>query len=149
MAEAIAQHWLDRGILPQDTRYLAVSAGISAGSGAPVSPETVAVLESIGIAHQGRSKPLTAEMIRQAEVVLCMSRGQADAARSLVADEPQHAAKIHLLDPEGDVDDPIGLGQKAYDALAQRFMESIPQRLQEVLGHEDRTGIGSPRREGC
>jgi protein-tyrosine phosphatase len=148
MAEAIAQHWIDQGNLPSERRYLAVSAGVSAAGNVPVSRETIAVLESLGIEHEGRSKPLTAEMIRHAEVVLCMTRGQAATARSLVADEPQHLKKIHMLDPNGEVDDPIGSGQKAYDDLAQRFRQLIPKRLKEILGHEDRTGVGSSRREG-
>lgn len=148
MAEAIAQYWIDRDILPQDTRYLAVSAGVSAAGDAPVTPETLAVLESLGIDHDGRSKPLTAEMIRNAKVVLCMTRRQAEAARLLVADEPEHVAKIHVLDPDEEVEDPIGQGQNAYDALAKRFMELIPRRLKEVLGHENHTGIGSSRGKG-
>ena len=41
--------------------------------------------------------------------------------------------KILPLDPQGDVEDPLGAGQDVYDALAQRFLELIPRRLEEVL----------------
>ena len=37
------------------------------------------------------------------------------------------------LDPGEHVDDPIGMGQQVYDALAKKFMDLIPRRLQETL----------------
>jgi hypothetical protein len=41
--------------------------------------------------------------------------------------------KILPIDPTGDVQDPIGLGQEAYDAVGKRLVTLIPQRLHEVL----------------
>ena len=38
-----------------------------------------------------------------------------------------------MLDPDHDIDDPIGLEQSAYDALAQEFLEIIPRRLKELM----------------
>ncbi len=35
--------------------------------------------------------------------------------------------------PDGDIEDPIGLDQSAYDALARKFLEIIPRRLKEML----------------
>ena len=67
-----------------------------------------------------------------------------EAAAALVAGE-DHVSKIQLLDPEGDVDDPIGGGREIYDRLAEQFMELIPRRLKEVFSHEDRAGVGSSR----
>ena len=46
---------------------------------------------------------------------------------------PAHGADV-ALDPEGDVDDPIGLGQRAYDDLGAYFAELIPQRIAGMLG---------------
>ena len=35
--------------------------------------------------------------------------------------------------PDGDIEDPIGLDQSAYDALARKFLEIIQRRLKELL----------------
>jgi L-threonylcarbamoyladenylate synthase len=146
MAEAIAQHCFDRGLLDEGTTYQAASAGVSAPDGSPPTPEALTALERLGIAHNGRSKPLSAEMIRRARIVLCMTAGHVETARELVRDEPEEVAKIVRLDPDGDIADPIGRGQDAYDSLAQRLMKIVPQRLKEVLAREDRAGIRPPRR---
>ena len=142
MAEAIAREALGGGLLGDVGPYLVVSAGVSASDGAPTTPETVAALERRGIELDGRSTPLSAEMIRRADAVFCMTGSHATAARALVGGAPEHEAKIQRLDPGGDVEDPLGSGQAAYDALAERFAALIPQRLKEVLVHEDCSGIG-------
>ena len=146
MAEAIAQHWLDEHTIEGEQHGLAASAGIAAVVGAPPSTEAVAALEKLSIAHDGRSKPLSADMIRHARAVFCMTQRHADAALALVGGDETEAAKIQRLDPAGDVEDPIGLDQGVYDSLAQRFMTIIPQRLSEVFPHEDRAGLRSSRR---
>lgn len=137
MAEAVAQRWLDdrHDASNAEDRHLATSAGVSASTGVPVSPETVVALEHLGIAFDGRSKPLSAEMIRQADLVLAMTGAHLRAAESLLdgrADD-EHRTKLRPLDPQGDIEDPIGLGQEAYDALARRFVELVPARLAELL----------------
>jgi hypothetical protein len=53
-------------------------------------------------------------------------------ARSLVGGEPDQD-KVQMLDPAGDLDDPIGMGQAAYDALAGRLSRVLPGRLKELL----------------
>jgi protein-tyrosine-phosphatase len=134
MAEAIARDWVARGVLGDPRDWFVASAGVAAIEGLPVSPETVVALRNLGLDHEGTSKPLTAEMVRKARVVLCMTRLHAEAARCLVAGEPEQLGKILPLDGEQDLEDPIGLGQAAYDVLAQRLTELIPVRLEEVLG---------------
>ena len=146
MAEAIARHWLDEGLLGEEEHYQAVSAGIAAANGSPASGEAAEALRRLGIVHDGRSRPLTAEMIRKARVVLCMTAGHEQAARALVRNDPEQTGKILRLDPHHEVKDPLGQGQDAYDELAQRFMKIVPERLKEVLSHEDRAGVGSSGR---
>jgi protein-tyrosine-phosphatase len=146
MAEAVAQRWLDdEGAAELGGPVLAASAGMAASGGGRAASEAVRALAAMGIAYEGRSKQLTAEMIRAAEVVLCMTDDHVRAAGRLVADEPEHLGKIERLDPDADVDDPIGSGQEAYDDVLRRFGELVPRRLREVLGHEDRARIGSSR----
>lgn len=142
LAEAIAQHWIDQGVLGSG-RHLAASAGVAAASGIPPSPEVDEALTELGMSSTGRSKPLTADMIRNAQVVFVMTEDHAAAACELVHGEPDHVTKIMLLVPDGSISDPIGMGQAAYDALARQFMELIPKRLKEVFADEDRAGVGS------
>jgi hypothetical protein len=53
-------------------------------------------------------------------------------ARALVGGEA-HQDKVQMLDSGGDLEDPIGMGQIAYDALARRLEQVLPGRLQELL----------------
>lgn len=145
MAEAIAQHLLDEGLLGGDHRYLVASAGIATSDGLPTSSEALAALDEHGVSSTGRSLALTADMVRNARLVLCMTGGHVEGVLQLIAGDPDHADRILTLDPEADVTDPIGMDQDAYDALAQRFMQIIPKRLKELLPNEDRAGLGSSR----
>ena len=134
MAEAIARHALEQGQVPgvKDKIFVA-SAGLSAGDGMPISEETLEALERIGISHEGASKGATAEMLRKADRVFVMTEGHRTAARRLLGDDERATARVELLDPEGDVDDPIGHGLDAYHALARRFQRLVPRRLAEAL----------------
>ncbi|MHC5022608.1 MAG: arsenate reductase/protein-tyrosine-phosphatase family protein [Planctomycetota bacterium] len=143
MAEAVARHAVAQGLLEPTPDVLFVSAGVFAPDGVPVSAESIAALRASGIEHRGRSKPLTREMIDRADVVLCMTRSHVDAAINLTGDTPAQQRKIILLDPEADIEDPIGAGQEAYDALLARFLDLVPRRLKEVLADEDRARVGS------
>ncbi|MCZ6834343.1 MAG: low molecular weight protein arginine phosphatase [Planctomycetota bacterium] len=133
MAEAIARHAIESGLLGDDHDMFVASAGVFAGDGSPTSPETLEALKTHGIQFDGSSTPLSVDMIVNADRVFCMTRSHERLARDLVADQPLEIEKIQLLDPQGDVQDPIGQGQSAYDALARQFLDLIPTRIKEVL----------------
>jgi len=133
MAEAIARRLIDDGRIPDMKDVFIASAGVSAGDGSPVTFETLDALRRMGIEHHGRSTPLSAEMVRRADLVLCMTGHHAEAVRGLVGDDPDATARVATLDPAGDIEDPIGMGQDAYDRLAERLIELIPRRLEELL----------------
>ena len=139
MAEAIARYWIDRGLLGDRPDVFIASAGTSAANGLRPTAETVAALAARGIEHDSVSKPLTADMIRKADVVFCMTSGHVAAAQGLLGDDDD-GDKITRLDPDVDIEDPLGSDQGAYDSLAERFMQLIPPRLKGVLGDEDRAG---------
>jgi protein-tyrosine-phosphatase len=89
-------------------------------------------LRGRGIHFDGHSKRLTPEMIRKATLVLTMTRSHLMGARALVGGEA-HQDKVQMLDSGGDLEDPIGMGQIAYDALALRLEQVLPGRLRELL----------------
>ena len=131
MAEAIARRHLAGK--ETDPPVFVASAGVQAADGTPITPETLESLAKLGIEHEGRSKRLTAQMIRKADLIFCMSAGQQAAARALVADSPADMEKVVLLDPDRDIEDPFGMGQGAYDSLSVRLSKLIPQRLTEAF----------------
>jgi protein-tyrosine-phosphatase len=132
-------------LLGENADVFVASAGVGAVDGMPPTSEALATLRDMGIEYDGRSKPLTAQMIRNADLVLCMTAGQQSAARSMVGDDELQVEKIQLVNPAGDVEDPIGLGQSAYDSLASKFNTLLPVRLMETLSHENRARIRSSR----
>lgn len=134
MAEGIAQKLADGGRLPVGVGPLFfASAGVSAFDGAATSAETVEVLERMHAPVPEHAKRLTAEMVRKADLVLGMTASHVARARALVANDPAAVSRVQLLDPSGDVDDPIGLGQRAYDELGAYFAQLIPQRVAGML----------------
>ncbi len=139
MAEAIARHLVDQGLLGERDDVFVASAGASAPDGLRPTAQTITALAGRGIEHDGTSKTLTAQMITNAAVVFCMTARHLAVARSLIG-EGDDQSKIMCLDPEADIEDPLGLDQSAYDLLAERFMHLIPQRLKGVLGDENRAG---------
>ncbi len=112
----------------------ATSAGVSAHGGDPATPETIQAIESLGLdaSHlsRHRSRPLTAQMLDEADAVYAMTASHARAARAM---NPAAADKVRLLDPEGsDIPDPIGGSLQVYTRTAQRLRELIRRRLAEA-----------------
>ncbi len=131
MAEAIARSLLDEGRLGDGSEFFVASAGVATGGGSRPTPEALAALAALGIDHTGTSKPLTDEMVRNADFVFGMTEGHVRVAREAASEAL--ADRVVRLDPDRDIDDPIGLEQSAYDALAQAFLEIIPRRLKELM----------------
>lgn len=108
----------------------AISAGLSVRPGAPMTPEAQQALQHLGlpvISHQARA--LTVEMIHQAEMILCMTHVHRQA---VIAMTPAVEEKAHCLDPNGDIEDPLGLGFDTYIRCGQRIQGLIRQRLDEA-----------------
>ena len=83
-----------------------VSAGSFAMPGARATPQAVEAVRELGadLSHH-RSRPLTVELIHQADMIFTMGRSHAMAVAALV---PSATEKVATLDPAGDIDDPIG-----------------------------------------
>jgi len=122
MAEGLAQKWLnDNGF----SDWLAVSAGVFAIKGSPTSDETVKALSSRGIEFMGTSTPFTQKMATAAKIVICMSRSHLAAAT-------RFTENAVLLNPEGDIPDPVGQDQSVYDALAAQMEKIIATKLKAL-----------------
>ncbi|VAX36141.1 Low molecular weight protein tyrosine phosphatase [hydrothermal vent metagenome] len=137
MAEAIARHLIAEAeeTSPVDAEITVVSAGTSAASGSPASPQTDAALRALGVEpHNHTSRPLTRQLVAESDVIYTMSEWHRDGITAL---DPSAANRTSLLDPAGqDVPDPVGLPQEVYNQTAARLYELVEQRLTEldVLG---------------
>ena len=132
MAEGIARQLLDDGAVEGvDSGLFIASAGVFASDGVPISPESADALARRGIQADIRSTRLTPEMIQKADLVLGMTSSHVQAARMMVGEDSN--TLIERVDPERDIEDPIGMGQDAYDRVAERLDEVLPERLRSLL----------------
>jgi L-threonylcarbamoyladenylate synthase len=134
MAEAIARKVLSERlqVKPEELENKGInvlSAGAYAFPGARATPQAVEAVEGMGasLSHH-RSRPLTVELIHQADAILVMGRGHAEAVMGLV---PSARSKVHTLDPERDIEDPIGGDVELYRELAGQLQGLIEKQLQE------------------
>lgn len=126
MAERIARHLVERrpaGSIPIEV----ASAGVTAATGEPTTPEALEALRRRGIeARATGARPLDPATTKWADEVFTMTTSHLREAQR------QGARHARLLDPKGlDVPDPIGGTQRQYDDTASRLADLITARLQE------------------
>ncbi|HVZ93987.1 MAG TPA: Sua5/YciO/YrdC/YwlC family protein [Phycisphaerales bacterium] len=133
MAAAIARHLLAGRAGESFT--IIKSAGTSASSGSPVTDESVESLRKLGInLGPHRSTPLTRELIAEADAIFTMTSAHLASVNRL---DPESAGKAELLDPGGDIPDPIGGPQHLYDETALRLRDAVGSRLDEILRKDE------------
>jgi protein-tyrosine-phosphatase len=108
----------------------ALSAGVSARVGAPMTPEALQALRQLRIPTRSHSAVnLSADMVHNVEKIYCMTRAHRDAVIEMM---PAAAEKTQCLDPNGDVDDPIGKGHKEYVDCVLRIHDLVRLRFDEL-----------------
>jgi protein-tyrosine phosphatase len=107
-----------------------LSAGTFAMPGARATPAAVEALAPTGAdLSRHRSRPLTVELIHQADRIYTMSRNHAQAVLALA---PAAADRVVTLDPSGDIEDPIGGDVSVYQSLATQLRGLLEKRLGEL-----------------
>ena len=115
---------------PQTVNVRAMSAGLSARVGEPLTDEAQEALRTLSVQfapHAARN--LTLELAQQAEMIFCMTSAQRDV---LVKMLPAVAGKTRCLDEQTNIDDPIGKGMEAYLNCARRIHDLVRLRLDEL-----------------
>ena len=108
----------------------AMSAGVSARVGAPLTDEAAEVLRSLSVPVQPHAaRNLTPELAAGAELIFCMTKAHRKAVVEML---PQVEAKTYCLSTEVDVDDPIGKGMAAYVDCARQIQRLVQLRLNEL-----------------
>lgn len=135
MAAGIARKILGErlGVRPDELgakRVRVVSAGIYAASGSPATSEAVKAAAELGADLSSHaSQSATADLLRRADVIYTMTESH----RQEILDRyPEAAAKTSCLDPDGDIEDPIGYDQRVYSQVARHLFEVISRRLSEI-----------------
>jgi protein-tyrosine-phosphatase len=109
----------------------AMSAGLTAKPGTPLSGHAESALSTLGISEfRHASVSLTAEMIAAADVVYCMTESQRLAVLELCPDARE---KIHRLQPDGDIPDPSGASLDVFVDVARRLDRAVRQRLESFV----------------
>ncbi|HEY7088645.1 MAG TPA: hypothetical protein VH518_11190, partial [Tepidisphaeraceae bacterium] len=95
--------------------------------GARAAPHAVEAVKELGAdLTRHRSRPLSVELIHQADHIFTMSRSHQAAVTALV---PSAATRTTTLNPEGDIDDPIGGDEALYHSLARQLEELIEKTV--------------------
>jgi L-threonylcarbamoyladenylate synthase len=114
--------------------YHVQSAGLAAAAGGPAAVEAEQVARGFGAdlsAH--RSQPLTPELAARADYLLGMTQSHVRA----LTDYFGHLGVVpRLLDPAGDIPDPIGREQPVYDECGQQIWQRLQSLVAEILPSE-------------
>jgi protein-tyrosine-phosphatase len=125
MAEAIGNAEISARIVSAR----AVSAGIAAKGGAPMTELSIGALRNLAVVpHVHASRRLTEALVGEADVIYCMTRQHREEVLRLA---PAAADKCDCLDPEGDIPDPSG-AIEAHTQCAMRIQQAIRRRFDEI-----------------
>lgn len=133
MAEGLMQRKLERE--GRANEICAASAGAWTEDGHPTSENAILEMAARNINIAGHlSRALTEEMVKDAALVLTMTRSHAEAIR---AEFRKYAKRIHsLAEMAGrsyDVDDPISGTREDYHRTAQEIEELIEQGYARMI----------------
>jgi protein-tyrosine phosphatase len=108
-----------------------MSAGLSAYLGGRPATEAVEVMQSIGVdLSQHESQPLTAQLVRHADIIWTMTRSHRQA---ILAQWPEAASRCELLCLDlRDVPDPIGGPVELYQQCAAQIKVELEGRLKQI-----------------
>jgi protein-tyrosine phosphatase len=115
----------------EERGVLVMSAGLSAYLGGRPAAEAVEVMQSIGAdLTQHESQPLTAQLVRHADIIWTMTRSHRQA---ILAQWPGAASRCELLCLDmRDVPDPIGGPIELYQRCAEQIKAELEGRLKQL-----------------
>lgn len=107
------------------------SAGTFAMPGLRATPQAVEAMEKMGadLSHH-RSRQLTPELIHAADYIFTMGRSHTQAVLAMA---PSAASRVIPINPDGDVEDPIGGDLSLYQEVASTFERLIKDRFEQTL----------------
>jgi len=128
MAEGLLRHLLQKKGR-NDIQVL--SAGVSTIGGMEPTPETVEVMNSMGVDVSGHiSQPVTPDLIRHADIIFCMEEFHKE---WILSGAPDAAPKTHLLKTfqvsqsmkDANIPDPIGRPKEVYESCLMTIRDAV------------------------
>jgi energy-coupling factor transporter ATP-binding protein EcfA2/protein-tyrosine-phosphatase len=110
------------------TQFEALSAGLSASVGRPMSAQAISALSELGCPPRPHlSQQITPELIDRADAIYCMTDEQ---CRDLALRFPAATWKLQRLDPLGNVEDSRSSEPGGFLRLATRIRDLVRWRLE-------------------
>lgn len=110
-----------------------ISAGLFAAYGAKATKEAVIAVQSVVDISDHESRPLTVELVNAADLIIGMTE---DHRSVLLRQFPFEEGKIKTIaqwgGSTGDVLDPFGDSQAAYDACAEQIYHLVKAGLKSI-----------------
>lgn len=132
MAEGLLMHALRAEAEPLRS-LKPVSAGIAAYGGDAASPNTLRVLESVGIDLRNHvSQRLSQELIDQSFAIFCMTSTHRMLVETQFNPTTPHIYLMREFLPPGadkEISDPYGFNREAYEACRDAMVEALPSLL--------------------
>src|SRR5512140_599148 len=124
------------------------SAGVAALSGAPASEGSVAVARSVGLdLERHRSRPLTAELLREQDLVLLMQPRDLARVKALAPDLEASVLTLADFGRAGAgteaVPDPFGQPIEAYEECLRRIEEYLDRVVPYIEAELRERAIGT------
>jgi tRNA threonylcarbamoyl adenosine modification protein (Sua5/YciO/YrdC/YwlC family) len=115
-----------------DRGFNVLSAGLSAGNGAPASREAVNILADDDVdLRNHESQPLTERLLLHADHVLTMTRGHRQA---ILSEYPDLANRVSLLSSDNlDIADPYGGGPREYAACKSSIEQHLKTLISQIV----------------
>lgn len=115
----------------EDRGVRVMSAGLAAMMGGPAAREAINVCAESGIDLKGHeSQPVTANLVRHADLILAMTRSHRNA---LLAEWPDASDRVKLVHRSGlDIADPIGGSPEVYRQCAAQIRGELQAWIDEI-----------------
>ena len=113
----------------EDGKFFATSCGIYGDGVSQISENARIVLKELGINFNSVSTPVSEEILRKADTVICMTKNHASMLLSMF---PQYADKIFVM-PK-DISDPFGGDIEVYRKCRDEITECIKIIINTLSG---------------
>ena len=129
MAAAIAR--AEFATLGHDGERPVTSAGVRVEqSGAGIAPLAAKALRALNVpVPRHESRAVTVALCLESDVVFCMTAAHRAAILALA---PELAGRVHCLDDDGDVDEPVGHSYQSHVDCARQLRVLVRRRISEI-----------------
>lgn len=128
---AMAAAIMDKIATENDIDVFIESAGIFAEDGASASENAIKAVAKYGIdLSNHRAQPVTADLIKQSDVILTMTEGHKQLLKQMAGDKV--FTLMEYIGSEGDIIDPFGGDLEEYEQSALEIYDAIVDLVEKI-----------------